>query len=98
MLAEHPVTQGVPAEFAITDELYLCEIFEDDVEPLLASDHVFEASGFYSAAKAVAEGKMFNNEGWQHAPGSNLIGWTRREGPSPIVLSAMRGRSGGLQE
>jgi len=28
---------------------------------------------------------MFSNEGWQHQPGSNLIGWTRTHGNSRIV-------------
>jgi len=85
VLAEHPVTAGVPSEFDITDELYLYEVFADDVEPLLASSHEFVQENFYSAAKVVAEGKMFNNEGWRHAPGSNLIGWTRSYGNSRIV-------------
>ena len=84
-LAEHPVTAGIPDSFAITDELYLFEVFDDSITPLLASDHLFERDNFYSAAKAVSEGKMFNNDGWSHAPGSNLIGWTRTQDASRIV-------------
>jgi len=82
---DHPVTNGVPSSFEITDELYLYEVFEDDVQPLLRSRHAFVAENFYSATAAVRDGKMFNNEGWQHAPGSNLIGWTRTVGTSRIV-------------
>ena len=85
VLQDHPVTEGIPATFEITDELYLSEVFEDDVQPLLASDYRFERDNFYSARKAVAERKMFDNDGWEHAPGSNLIGWTRTEGASRIV-------------
>lgn len=85
VLRRHPVTEGVPERFRITDELYLHEVFEDDVEPLLASDHDFLASNFYSAARVVRDGRMFDNEGWDHEPGSNLIGWTRRQGGSRIV-------------
>ena len=85
VVADHPVTAGVPAQFEITDELYLYEVFADDVEPLLASDYDFVRDNFYSAAKVVNEGKMFDNEGWEHAPGSNLIGWTRTFGNSRIV-------------
>jgi uncharacterized protein len=85
VLARHPVTEGIPEQFAITDELYLYEVFEDDVEPLLASDYTFTAANFYSAARAVRDGQMFSNAGWQHPPGSNLIGWTRRCGASRIV-------------
>ncbi len=85
VLADHPVTAGVASEFEITDELYLYEVFEDSVEPLLASGHQFTQDNFYSAAKVVTEGKMFDNEGWAHAPGSNLIGWTKSYGNSRIV-------------
>jgi len=85
VLAEHPVTAGVPDGFTITDELYLYEVFEDDVQPLLASDHEFVAANFYSAARVVLDGRMFDNEGWAHEPGSSLIGWVRQAGPSRIV-------------
>ncbi len=85
VLAEHPVTRDVPAEFEITDELYLYEVFAEDVQPLLASNYTFTGQHFYSATHAVRDGKMFSNEGWQHAPGSNLIGWTRTVGNSRIV-------------
>jgi len=85
VVAEHPVTEGVPAEFPITDELYLYEVFEEDVTPLLASDHEFVAENFYSAARVVRDGRMFDNDGWRHPPGSRLIGWTRQVGNSRIV-------------
>lgn len=84
-LLEHPVTEGLPERFEITDELYLYDVLEDSVEPLLASDHRFESAGFFSAANAVARQQMFSNDGWEHAPGSSLIGWTRTIGPSRIV-------------
>ena len=83
-IAEHPVTEGIPDSFEITDELYLCPIFEDDVIPLLLSDYKFEDKNFYSAASAVA-GTMNNREGWSHPAGSNLVGWVKRWGNSPIV-------------
>jgi type 1 glutamine amidotransferase len=85
VLSDHPVTAGLPESFTITDELYLYEVFEDDIEPLLASDHAFTRDNFYSAARVVRDRKMFDNEGWEHAPGSNLIGWTRTHGSSRIV-------------
>ena len=85
VVSDHPVTAGVPRSFSITDELYLFEVFEDDVQPLLRSDYTFSQANFYSATKAVAEQKMFSNEGWRHDPGSNLIGWTRTIGKSRIV-------------
>ena len=85
VVQDHPVTQGLPGEFEITDELYLYEVFTDDVTPILKSEHEFVQENFYSAARVVRDGKMFDNEGWQHAPGSNLIGWTRTYGNSRIV-------------
>lgn len=84
VVAEHPVLKGVPPRFSLTDELYLAEVFEDAVTPLLRSDHAFIREGFFSAAHAVA-GRMYDNEGWEHPPGSNLIGWTKRAINSPLV-------------
>ncbi len=84
-LQSHPVTEGLPAEFSMTDELYLYEVFEDSVQPLLASDHTFTQENFYSAARVVRDGKMHDNVGWEHPPGSNLVGWARQHGPSRIV-------------
>ncbi|HEX5380082.1 MAG TPA: ThuA domain-containing protein [Phenylobacterium sp.] len=81
---EHPVLAGVPARFELTDELYLLEVFEEAVTPLLRADHLFVRDGFYSAAHAVA-GRMFSNAGWDHPPGPDLIGWTKRAGRSPLV-------------
>jgi hypothetical protein len=76
VLADHPVTAGLPPCFPLCDELYLAEIFADDATPLLAAEHEFAAHNFYSAAHAVA-GRMFDNTDWPHPPGSPLIGWTR---------------------
>ena len=84
-IGEHPVTAGVPRTFSITDELYLYEVFEASVSPLLRSRHRFERDNFYSAAKVVLERKMHDNTGWDHAPGSNLVGWTKTYRGSRIV-------------
>jgi len=80
----HPVTEGVPESFEMTDELYLCPVFEQDVIPLLRSDFRFEAGNFYSAARAVA-GQMNDRENWSHPDSSNLVGWVKSHGSSPIV-------------
>jgi uncharacterized protein len=77
VVARHPLTEGLPSEFEIIDELYLAQIFEDSIEPLIRAEHDFVASNFYSAAAAVA-GRMFDNEGWDHAPGSNCVAWTKQ--------------------
>jgi type 1 glutamine amidotransferase len=83
-VGSHPVTEGIPERFDITDELYLCPVFEEDVTPLLRSDYEFQDNHFYSAASAVA-GTMNNREGWSHPVGSNMVGWVKRWGNSPIV-------------
>lgn len=83
-VGEHPVLAGVPASFPLTDELYLAEVFEDAVTPLLRARHAFTRDGFHSATAAM-EGRMFSNEGWDHAPGSDLIGWVKRARRSPLV-------------
>lgn len=80
----HPVTAGVPARFRLVDEIYLGEVFEDAVHPLLASDAAFTQDNFYSATLAV-NGAMFSREGWSHADGSNLVGWTKAARNSPLV-------------
>ena len=85
VLAPHPITEGVPQRFSMTDELYLFDVFDDRVEPLLRSTHTFTDEHFYSAAQAVCEGRMFSNEGWSHPPASDLVGWTRTEANSRIV-------------
>jgi type 1 glutamine amidotransferase len=80
----HPVTQGLPANFALQDELYLCEIFEADIHPLLSCDYGFESGNFYSAQHAVT-GRMYCNDHWPHPSGSPLLGWTRQIGDARIV-------------
>lgn len=82
--ASHPVTAGLGDGFDLQDELYLAEIFEDSVVPLIRSNHDFVAENFYSADHAVRLGKMFDNEGWEHATGSDLIGWVKNYKNSPI--------------
>ena len=82
--AEHPITTGLDGTFPLTDELYLYEVFEDAVTPLLSSSHAFNREHFYSAQHAVT-GKMFCNDDWPHPDGPNLIGWTKTFGNSRIV-------------
>ena len=85
VVAQHPVAAGLPPAFPMTDELYLCEVFENEVTPLLRSDYSFTSGNFYSAARVVRDGRMFDNEGWPHEEGSNLVGWAKHYGRSRIV-------------
>ena len=81
---EHPITSGLPASFSMTDELYLSEVFDDAIEPLLTSDYEFKRDNFYSAKNAIS-GRMFDNEGWQHNDGSNVVAWVKNYERSPIA-------------
>lgn len=80
VVADHPVTAGIPREFTVTDELYLAEIFEAEVEPLVRSDYGFTRDNFYSAALGIS-GTLYSREGWDHPPGSNCVAWHKRVTP-----------------
>ena len=84
-LADHPLTRDLPPSFQMTDELYLSEVFEDDITPMFSSDYSFNDDNFYSASKAVVDKKMNDNEGWEHPETSNLVGWIKKYGSSPIA-------------
>lgn len=84
VVSDHPVIAGLPQRFALTDEPYLAEIFEAEVTPLLRSGAIFTRDHFFSADAAVA-GRMYDREGWDHPPGSSLIGWTRQIFNSQLV-------------
>lgn len=84
VVAAHPVTAGLPPSFAVTDELYLCQIDESAVHPLIRARHAFTRGNFYSAARAVA-GEMFSHAGWDHPQGSNLVAWWRQVEDAPMV-------------
>ncbi|MFY9351980.1 ThuA domain-containing protein [Sphingobium sp.] len=74
---DHPVMAGIPARLPMRDELYLAQIFEEDVTPLLRAVAPFTADRFFSPQHALA-GRMHCNDGWDHAPGSDLIGWAKQ--------------------
>lgn len=84
VVADHPVVAGIAPSFAVNDELYLAQIYEPDIIPLIRSDFGFVAENFFSAAKAVA-GQMFDNQDWPHPPGSNVVAWARHVGDARIV-------------
>lgn len=84
VIADHPVTAGLPASFTLTDELYLGQVHEDSVTPLLRSSASFTRDHFWSAENAV-RGAMYSREGWEHPPGSNLVGWAKNAINSRLV-------------
>jgi uncharacterized protein len=82
--SSHPICAGLPAEFTITDEVYLYPVFEADVQPLMRSTAEFVDTNFYSADLAI-RGQRNANDGWHHPPGSNLVAWTKTVGNSPVA-------------
>jgi type 1 glutamine amidotransferase len=81
---DHPIGAGLPASFTITDEVYLAPVFAADVDPVLASTHDFSDGNFWSADLAI-RGQRYAREGWAHPPGSNLVGWVKHAGRSPVA-------------
>ncbi len=81
---EHPVCTGLPREFTLTDETYLCPIFEDEVTPLVVTDASRTERDHWSTVLAVT-GRRDENEGWHHPPGSPFAAWAKRSGRSPVV-------------
>lgn len=79
----HPIVQGLPQEFQFTDEVYLAPILEENIEPILKSNHEFKSENFYSADLAI-RGKGNSNEGWEHPETSNVVGWVKHAGNSPV--------------
>lgn len=83
-VADHPITAGLEEGFEIFDQLYMGEVFESTLTPLMRSDYPFDTKHFYSINAAMA-GRPGSNDGWDRAPGNNLMVWTRQERESPIV-------------
>ena len=81
---DHPVCQGLPPSFELTDETYLCPVFDDAVVALVISDAPKTADEFYSSTLAV-KGQLHSREGWSHPEGSALAAWTHTVGRSTVV-------------
>jgi type 1 glutamine amidotransferase len=81
----HSVTAGLPRAFTFRDELYLMDIYEDEITPLVRAEYEFTRAHFYSAELAVAHGRMNENVGWYPRPSSNVIAWAKRAGNSRLV-------------
>ncbi len=81
----HPICQGLGGGFTITDELYLYPVLTEEVVPLLRTTFPMnDASQFYSANLAI-RGERNENRGWTHPAGSDLVGWVKSAGNSPVA-------------
>lgn len=81
---DHAICAGLDTSFEITDELYLFPVLTNDVVPLLRSSYEFADANFYSADRAI-RGHRNDRTGWSHPPGSNLVGWVKNAGNSPLA-------------
>jgi len=76
--ANHPIVDGIPPVFDIRDEAYMMAVLEEDVKPLLRSDYDFRAENFHHGGVGFRD----------HAPASNLVGWTKMARNAPIAYLA----------
>lgn len=74
----HPITQGLPAQFDLIDETYLCPMFEDSVHCLTRTNFVPTDDKFLMAPNSA-------NVGAGHPPGSTMTSWVKTAENSPIV-------------
>lgn len=80
----HPVCAGVE-DFPLTDELYCCPVFTDEVVPLLRTDADLDLRGFVSTYEHVLHGEAAAPDCTGHPPASDLLGWATVAGRSPLV-------------
>lgn len=81
----HPVTAGLERGLSLRDELYLFQLLEPDILPLMAVEYDFSDNRFQSAAAAL-RGVPEDRTGWAHPPGCPLIVWARAAGRAPVVV------------
>jgi uncharacterized protein len=81
----HPVCAGLGSLFELTDELYLSPVFEGSVVPLLRTTFAMDDPSQFFSADAAIRGRRNTNDGWTHPTGSQLVGWAKNAGNSPVV-------------
>lgn len=78
----HPVTEGLESGVELEDELYLFQILEADITPLLIADYDFSGNPFLCAdAQLRGESTPATS-----ADACTLAAWARQVGPAPIVV------------
>lgn len=82
LLPAHPICEGLPKSFELTDETYLCPIFENEVTALISTRSSRESSHFSSAYAAI---RREDQGDWFHQEESRLVAWTHRYEMSSVV-------------
>jgi len=78
---DHPVLEGIPDRFPLTDELYDCEIAERGAVPLLLRETPVAAEHFRSAMDTVRKQPDVPRQRRLHP----WLGWAKAAGRSPLV-------------
>jgi type 1 glutamine amidotransferase len=81
---EHPVCAGL-ADFRLTDELYICPVFADDVVPLVRHDADTSPAAFVRTYEHVLVGEAAAPDCTGHPPASDLVAWATTAAASPVV-------------
>jgi uncharacterized protein len=81
---DHPVCAGLPPSFSLTDETYVCPVFEDAVTALLCTDAPRREVDHESAAHALVPPGP-DEPPWHHPDGSSLAAWTHTVERSTVV-------------
>jgi hypothetical protein len=84
VLADHPVTAGLPHAFELVDETYLCPVLAGEVTPLVGTDAPLDDEHHASATAAVL-GRRGERAGWRHPPGTPFAVWTKQHRASTVV-------------
>ena len=82
LLPSHPICEGLPESFELTDETYLCPIFESEVTALISTRASSDSSNFSSAYAAIRREDQGN---WSHQDESRLVAWTHEYENSTVV-------------
>lgn len=77
----HPITEGVEP-FDLTDELYLCPVFEREITPILATGADTSPDSMIDTYREVTAGEQVPAP---RQTGSPFVGWVHAAGRSPIV-------------
>ena len=82
---DHPVCAGLPPTFELTDETYLCPVFDDDVTPLVVDRRAPHRPG-----PLVDHAGGDRPAGQQRRAGTTRraarsVAWVKRSGRSPVV-------------
>ncbi len=79
---EHPVCQGLPSVFPLTDETYQCPIFDDEITTLIVTDAPRDADHHASAYATI---RRVDQGDWSHPDASSAVAWTHTYANSTVV-------------